>query len=114
MKVADAIKQMSKLPFAADRPTASRRISRSPTSSRRGDIILRNVEELTDRKRITTVLQFDGPFKDQIRQILMLEAFVNRPDWSASEQGHRRELDPPGARRPRRRRRGRQPALRGS
>jgi len=32
------------------------------------------------------VLQFDGPFKDQIRQILMLEAFVNRPDWSASEQ----------------------------
>ena len=50
------------------------------------DIILRNVEELTDGKRITTVLQFDGPFKDQIRQILMLEAFVNRPDWSATEQ----------------------------
>ena len=57
-----------------------------PDEDQARDIILRNVEELTDGKRIATVLQFDGPFKDQIRQILMLEAFVNRPDWSASEQ----------------------------
>ena len=85
MKVADAIKQMSKLPlqrivdsFTKDFP--------KPDEEQARDIILRNVEELTDGKRITTVLQFDGPFKDQIRQILMLEAFVNRPDWSASEQ----------------------------
>ena len=85
MKVADAIKQMSKLPlqrivdsFTKDFP--------KPDENQARDIILRNVEELTDGKRITTVLQFDGPFKDQIRQILMLEAFVNRPDWSASEQ----------------------------
>ena len=85
MKVADAIKQMSKQPlqrivdsFTKDFP--------KPDEEQARDIILRNVEELTDRKRITTVLQFDGPFKDQIRQILMLEAFVNRPDWSASEQ----------------------------
>ncbi len=85
MKVADAIKQMSKLPlqrivdsFTKDFP--------KPDEDQARDIILRNVEELTDGKRITTVLQFDGPFKDQIRQILMLEAFVNRPDWSATEQ----------------------------
>ncbi len=85
MKVADAIKQMSKLPlqrivdsFTKDFP--------KPDEQQARDIILRNVEELTDGKRITTVLQFDGPFKDQIRQILMLEAFVNRPDWSATEQ----------------------------
>ena len=85
MKVADAIKQMSKQPlqrivdsFTKDFP--------KPDEAQARDIILRNVEELTDGKRITTVLQFDGPFKDQIRQILMLEAFVNRPDWSASEQ----------------------------
>ena len=84
MKVADAIKQMSKLPlqrivdsFTKDFP--------KPDEDQARDIILRNVEELTDGKRITAVLQFDGPFKDQIRQILMLEAFVNRPDWSASE-----------------------------
>ena len=63
------------------------------------DIILRNVEELTDGKRITSVLQFDGPFKDQIRQILMLEAFVNRPDWSASEQDIVKSLSRSGARR---------------
>ena len=85
MKVADAIKLMSKLPlqrivdsFTKDFP--------KPDEDQARDIILRNVEELTDGKRITAVLQFDGPFKDQIRQILMLEAFVNRPDWSASEQ----------------------------
>ena len=85
MKVADAIKQMSKLPlqrivdsFTKDFP--------KPDEDQARDIILRNVEELTDGERITTVLQFDGPFKDQIRQTLMLEAFVNRPDWSASEQ----------------------------
>ena len=76
---------MSKLPlqrivdsFTKDFP--------KPDEDQARDIILRNVEELTDGKRITAVLQFDGPFKDQIRQILMLEAFVNRPDWSASEQ----------------------------
>ena len=58
----------------------------NPAEDQARDIILRNVEELTDKKRITTVLQFDGPFSDQIRQTCMLEAFVNRPDWSASEQ----------------------------
>ena len=113
MKVADAIKQMSKLPlqrivdsFTKDFP--------KPDEDQAWDIILRNVEELTDEKRIATVLQFDGPFKDQIRQILMLEAFVNRPDWSASEQDNRGESEPLGARRARRRRSGGQPALRGS
>ncbi len=56
MKVADAIKQMSKLPlqrivdsFTKDFP--------KPDEDQARDIILRNVEELTDGKRITTVLQ---------------------------------------------------------
>ncbi|MCQ3805267.1 MAG: hypothetical protein OXC98_00090 [bacterium] len=85
MKVADAIKQMSKLPlqrivdsFTKDFP--------KPDENQARDIILRNVEELTDPERISTVLRFDGPFSEQIRQTCMLEAFVNRPDWSASEQ----------------------------
>ena len=85
MKVADAIKQMSKLPlqrivdsFTKDFP--------KPDENQARDIILRNVEELTDPVRIATVLRFDTPFSDQIRQTCMLEAFVNRPDWSASEQ----------------------------
>ncbi|MCE2422429.1 MAG: hypothetical protein J4G03_03875 [Gemmatimonadetes bacterium] len=85
MKVADAIKQMSKLPLQRIVDSFTRDFPR-PNEDQARDIILRNVEELTDGKRITTVLQFDGPFKNQIRQILMLEAFVNRPDWSASEQ----------------------------
>ncbi len=85
MKVADAIKQMSKLPlqrivdsFTKDFP--------KPDEDQARAIILRNVEDLTDPERITTVLRFDGPFSEQIRQTCMLEAFVNRPDWSASEQ----------------------------
>ena len=85
MKVADAIKQMSKLPlqrivdsFTKDFP--------KPDENQAWDIILRNVEELTDPERIMTVLRFDGPFSEQIRQTCMLEAFVNRPEWSASEQ----------------------------
>ena len=85
MKVADAIKQMSTLPlqrivdsFTKDFP--------KPDEDQARDIILRNVEELTDPERIANVLRFDGPFSEQIRQKCMLEAFVNRPDWSASEQ----------------------------
>ena len=89
MKVADAIKQMSKLPlqrivdsFTKDFP--------KPDESQARDIILRNVEELTDPERIASVLRFDGPFSEQIRLTCMLEAFVNRPNWSASE--HETEL----------------------
>ncbi len=50
------------------------------------DIILRNAEELTDPARIASVLQFDGRFADQIRLTCTLEAFVNRPNWTATEQ----------------------------
>ncbi|MYB44188.1 MAG: hypothetical protein F4X74_04545 [Acidimicrobiia bacterium] len=85
MKVADAINQMSTLPlqrivdsFTKDFP--------KPDEDQARDIILRNVEELTNPERVTAVLRFDGPFSEQIRQRCMLEAFVNRPDWSASEQ----------------------------
>ena len=59
MKVADAIKQMSEAAGCSGSWTASRRISRKPDEEQARDIILRNVEELTDGKRITTVLQFD-------------------------------------------------------
>lgn len=85
MKVADAIKQMSKLPlqrivdsFTKDFP--------KPDEDQARDIILRNAEELTNPERIATVLQFDGSFSEQIQQTCTLEAFVNRPDWSASDQ----------------------------
>lgn len=85
MKVADAINQMTTLPlqrivdsFTKDFP--------KPDDIQARDIILRNVDELTDPERIAAVLRFDGSFSEQIRQACMLEAFVNHPDWSASEQ----------------------------
>ena len=85
MKVADAIKQMSKLPLQRIVDSFTKDFPKPDEDQARG-IILRNVEDLTDPERITTVLRFDGPFSEQIRQTCMLEAFVNRPDWSASEQ----------------------------
>ncbi|MDE0368716.1 MAG: hypothetical protein OXI84_01100 [bacterium] len=85
MKVADAIKQMSKLPLQRIVDSFTKDFPKPDEDQARG-IILRNVEELTDPERIAAVLRFDGPFSDQIRQTLMLEAFVNRPEWSASEQ----------------------------
>lgn len=85
MKVADAIKQMSKLPLQRIVDSFTKDFPR-PDEDQARDIILRNVEELTDPERIAAVLRFDGPFSEQIRQTCMLEAFVNRPDWSASEQ----------------------------
>jgi len=85
MKVADAIKQMSKLPLQRIVDSFTKDFPKPDEDQARG-IILRNVEDLTDPERITTVLRFDGPFSEQIRQRCMLEAFVNRPDWSASEQ----------------------------
>ena len=85
MKVADAIKQMSKLPLQRIVDSFTRDFPK-PDENQARDIILRNVEELTNPERIASVLLFDGPFSEQIRQKCMLEAFVNRPDWSASEQ----------------------------
>lgn len=85
MKVADAIKQMSTLPLQRIVDSFTRDFPK-PDETQARDIILRNVGELTDPTRIAAVLQFDGPFSEQIRQKCMLEAFVNRPDWSASEQ----------------------------
>ena len=85
MKVADAIKQMSKLPLQRIVDSFTRDFPK-PDENQARDIILRNVDELTNPERIAAVLQFDGPFSEQIRQKCMLEAFVNRPDWSASEQ----------------------------
>lgn len=85
MKVADAIKQMSKLPLQRIVDSFTKDFPKSDEDQAR-DIILRNAEELTNPERIATVLQFDGSFSDQIRQTCTLEAFVNRPDWSASDQ----------------------------
>ena len=85
MKVADAIKQMSKLPLQRVVASFTKDFPKVDEDQAR-DIILRNVEELTDPERMKTVLRFDGPFSNQIRRTCMLEAFVNRADWSGSER----------------------------
>lgn len=49
------------------------------------EIILRNVEELTDPARIIGALDLRGPFSEQILIALILEAVVNRPGCMATE-----------------------------
>jgi hypothetical protein len=85
MKVADAIQEMSKQylhriidSFTKDFP--------KPDEDRAREIISRNVDELTDPERVLSVLRFDGNFSDQILFAYVLEALVNRPEYSASEQ----------------------------
>ncbi len=85
MKVADAIQEMSKQylhriidSFTKDFP--------KPDEDRAREIISRNVDELADPARVLSVLRFDGNFSDQILFGYVLEALVNRPEYSASEQ----------------------------
>jgi len=84
VKVSEAIELMTKAylqriidSFTKDFP--------KPDEERAREIILRNVDELTDPERIAGVLQFDGFFADQILHSYILEALVNSPDCSASE-----------------------------
>lgn len=84
MKVSDAIELMTKAylqriidSFTKDFPKLDEERAR--------EIILRNVDELTDRDRIATVLQFEGLYAEQILLAYILEALVNSPDCAASE-----------------------------
>jgi hypothetical protein len=85
MKVPDAVQEMSKQylhrvidSFTKDFP--------KPDEERAREIIVRNVDELTDPERIGSALRFDGMFADQILFAYILEALVNRPNCVASEQ----------------------------
>jgi hypothetical protein len=85
MKVPDAVQEMSKQylhrvidSFTKDFP--------KPDEDRAREIIVRNVDELTDPDRILSVLRFEGTFSDQILFAYILEALVNRPNFLASEQ----------------------------
>lgn len=84
MKVSEAVQEMTKAylqrvidSFARDFPKSDEERAR--------EIILRNVEELTDPDRIKGVLDVRGPFAEQILLALILEALVNRPGCMASE-----------------------------
>lgn len=84
MKVSEAVQEMTKQylhrvidSFTKDFP--------KPDEEKSREIILRNVDELTDAGRIRKVLEFHGPFADQILVSYILEALVNRADCAAAE-----------------------------
>lgn len=84
MKVADAVQQMSSLPLQRIVDSFTKDFPKLDAPQAR-DIILRNVDELTDPRRITSVLRFDGAFSEQIHRKCVLEGFVGRQDWAATE-----------------------------
>lgn len=84
MKVSEAVQEMTKSylqriidSFAKDFPKSD--------EDRAREIILRNLEELTDPERIVGALEIRGPFSEQILLAVILEALVNRPNCTASE-----------------------------
>jgi hypothetical protein len=84
MKVADAVQEMTKSylhriidSFTRDFP--------KPDEDKSREIILRNVEELTDSGRIRRVLDFADPFDVQVLVSYIFEALVNRSDFAAAE-----------------------------
>lgn len=84
MKVSEAIQEMTKSYLHRIIDSFTRDFPKHDEERAR-EIILRNVEELTDPTRVASVLTIGGPFSDQILMAYILEALVNRPDCAATE-----------------------------
>jgi hypothetical protein len=85
MKVPDAVQHMTKQYLHRIIDSFTKDITK-PDEERSREIIVRNAEELTDPTRIRTVLSRDGLHSDQLLEAYILEALINRPDSSASEE----------------------------
>lgn len=85
MKAEEAVQLMTKSylhrvidSFTKDLPKGDEEKSRN--------LILKNLDELTDPDRIVTVLGFEGIYSDQILLRGILEALVNAPDYMLKEE----------------------------
>jgi len=84
VKIAEALPHMTKAYLQRVIDSFTRDFPRLDEDRAR-EIILRNVEELTDGERIKSVLSFTGDFSDQILLTYILEALLNAPDNAMSE-----------------------------
>lgn len=84
MKVSEAVQEMTKSYLQRIIDSFARDFPRSDEEKAR-EIVLRNVDELTDPERIIGALHLRGPFSEQILLALILEALVNRPKCMGSE-----------------------------
>lgn len=85
MKVSDAVQHMTKQYLHRIIDSFTKDISK-PDEDRARELVVRNAEELTDPQRIRTVLNREGLYSDQLLEHYILEALINRPDCSASEE----------------------------
>ncbi len=85
MRVEEAVQHMTKAYLHRIIDSFTRDFQKGDEDKSR-EIILRNAEELTDPKRVATVLQLDGLYSHQVLLASILETLVNCPGTAAAEQ----------------------------
>jgi hypothetical protein len=85
MKVTEAVQHMTKAYLHRIIDSFTKDIAK-PDEEKAREIIVRNASELTDPDRIATVLGRERLYSDQILETAILEALINRPDHTASEE----------------------------
>ena len=86
MRVSEAIKEMSKMYLQRIIDSFTKDFPRGIDEERSREIILRNVNELTDPDRVEGTLSTDSSFADRLLWSLVLESLVHSPDGAADEE----------------------------
>ncbi len=94
MRVSEAIKEMSKMYLQRIIDSFTKDFPRGIDEERSREIILRNVDELTDPDRVEAALSTDASFADRLLYSLVLEALVLSPDGAANEESVARGSTP--------------------
>jgi len=85
MKVSEAVQHMTKQYLHRIIDSFTKDITK-PDVERSREIVVRNAEELTDARRIRTVLSREELFSQQLLESYILEALINRPEYAATEE----------------------------
>ncbi|MCB0641891.1 MAG: hypothetical protein KDC44_09640 [Phaeodactylibacter sp.] len=84
MKVSEALQHMSKSYLHRTLDSFTRDLPKKEVDHSR-EIILKNLNELTDTERIKKVLKAKGPYSYRILLSTIIEVLINKPDNMASE-----------------------------
>ena len=86
MKVSEAVKEMSKMYLQRIIDSFTKDFPKGIDEDRAREIILRNVDELTDPDRVESALSSEESFAERLLHSLVLESLVLSPDGSANEE----------------------------
>ena len=84
MKVSDALQYMSKTNLHRTIDSFTRDLPKKDVEHSR-ELILKNIDELTDKERIQNVLKIKGSFSYRILLTTILEVLINKPENMAHE-----------------------------